>query len=114
MRNRMAAAAAAIQELVIAPVDGLGTIIVLDACYGAGRKDVIQPGQATARREREEADFLVPVASLVRNGSIVLPAAGDRYTADGVTYQVRKADGKADWDYMDTLGTRVRVKTKKV
>jgi hypothetical protein len=118
MLNRTLGTAAGIDSLVITPLDGLGTITVTDAVFGRGEVDVVEPGRTTARRDREEADFLIPLASLVRSSSTVLPKAGDRYAATvggtTTTYQAMQANGRAVFDYCDHEGTRVRVRTKRV
>lgn len=104
--------------IVITPLDGLGTITVTDAVAGRSEIDVTQPGQANARREYGEREYLIPVASLVRNGSTVFPALGDRYaeTINGRAhvYQIMPADGRPAYDFTDHGKTQVRIRTKKV
>jgi hypothetical protein len=107
------------ETIVITPLDGLGTITVTNAVPGKSEVDVTQPGQANSRREINQREYLVPVASLVRNGSTVLPAAGDRYavTINSVayTFQVMPISGNAAWDWADHMTrTQVRVRLKKV
>ena len=117
--RRSLASAGGITSLVITPIDGLGTITITDdAILGNQEVDVTQPGQAGSRREKNEQDFLIPVASLVRSSLTVLPAAGDRYAvtinSTAYTFQVMQADGKSAYDFTDHGRTQVRVRTKKV
>ncbi len=112
------AIAAAIDSLVITPHDQLGPIEVLDAVAVASEVEASTPGQVKARREIDEREYVIPVASLVRNGSSVLPAVGDTYaeTINDVAYVFRlmPVDGKPGWDFTDRGRTQVRVRTKRV
>lgn len=104
--------------VVITPADGLGTITVLDAVLGRQEINVTTPGLSNVRREHGEQEFLIPVASLVRNGATVLPAAGDRYAVTindvPLVFQVMQADGKAAYDFSDpATRMRLRVRTKR-
>lgn len=116
MRNRQAAAAAGV-TVTIEPADGLGSVTVTDAVLGLQDVNVAQPGQANVRRERDHQDFLVPVASLVRNGLTLLPAIGDRYrvTIGGTehVFAVLPTGKNAAWDWSDQGRTRLRVRTKR-
>lgn len=118
MLNRLAAIASPIDSLVITPVDGLGSITVTDAVKVRGEVEVASPGQSSARREREEGEFKIPVASLTRNGVTVLPVAGDLYVAtiggETLTFKVLPRGTQAIFDYCDSGHTRIRVRTKKL
>ena len=87
------------------------TATITDAVVGRPLTDVIQPGEAMARIETRERDYLIPAASLPFGP----PVKGDRIVEAGVgTFEAAKRQGEAEWRWSDAERTVYRIHVKQV
>lgn len=89
-------------------------------CATPGKKKLyrLTDGDGNTRIDFTDRDFLIPTASLVIDGSAVLPARGDfvKTTEAGVTrvYEVSAPGGEAVYDWSDPYRLVLRVHAKLV
>jgi hypothetical protein len=116
--NRATAQAAGV-TISYTRLAGGTAVTITDAVAGrSSQVSTTGPGDIKSRVDFTERDYLIPVASLIQNGTAFEPIEGDRVeeTINGTLYrfEVKPADNLKAWDWSDTGRTRVRIRTKRV